>query len=207
MQATDDFAHHLHQSLTNKHVYGEWANTHDEEVMAVNYRAPDFVALEALKVCPVGTFLDLGCGTGLVGEAIRSTSLGTVVMDGCDASKEMLKIASAKEIYRSLTCCDILDLPFPEGSYDLITAAGVFASSKDRKIAGDPDHQAIPEIARLIKPNGYFVFTVSCRVLETDHQDYKAMIANSLFKNIVCIEKPYHNLIPTAIYFVLQKES
>ncbi len=207
MQSANSFAQHLHHSLTHKQVYDEWAATHDREVAAVHYQAPYYVAMQSLKVCPKGTFLDLGCGTGLVGEAIQSNCSEPVIIDGCDASREMLKIASAKNIYRSLTCCDILEMPFPDDSYDLVTAAGVFASSEDRRIAGDPDCQAVPDIARLIKPGGYFVFSVSCRVWETDYQGYNAAIANSPFKQVSCIEKPYHTVIPTAMYFVLQKQS
>ena len=207
MQKTIDFTYHLHQSITHKQAYDEWAITHDEEVMAVNYRAPYSVALEAIKVCPSGIFLDIGCGTGLVAESIRSNCSETVVLDGCDASKGMLRIASEKKIYRSLVNCDIHAMPFAAASYDLITAAGVLVGSKDRQLAGNPDHRAIPEIARLIKPNGFFVFTVSCRVWETDHKDYKAAIADCQFKHINCIERPYHDVIPTAMYFVLQKKS
>ena len=49
--------------------------------------------------------LDVGCGTGLSGFSLRK--FGFKNIDGLDLSKEMLKIASDKKIYKMLFNLDL----------------------------------------------------------------------------------------------------
>lgn len=69
--------------------------------------------------------LDLGCGTGLVGEFFRNT---VGVLHGIDISPNMIKIADSKKIYDLLIIKNINDAlaDIAEGSYDLFIAADVF---------------------------------------------------------------------------------
>ncbi len=68
--------------------------------------------------------LDLGCGTGLAGEAFQSIA---GVLHGIDISAGMLAKAAAKDIYDRLECADIASwLECCEERYDLIVAADVF---------------------------------------------------------------------------------
>jgi predicted TPR repeat methyltransferase len=70
--------------------------------------------------------LDLGCGTGLMGVAIKPYSDALV---GVDLSISMLQRANEKGIYSLTRCQDIqsyLD-EMPAGSSDLVTAADVFS--------------------------------------------------------------------------------
>lgn len=73
-----------------------------------------------------GSALDLGCGTGLSGEAFaKSCSF----IDGIDISRNMLSKAEAKGIYRTLWAGEIVALlarPLSE-KYNLAIAADVFA--------------------------------------------------------------------------------
>jgi len=67
--------------------------------------------------------LDLGCGTGLAGEAFHSTC---EKLTGVDISQNMIKQAGKKELYNYLHCADITEfLEQTEHSYDLIIAADV----------------------------------------------------------------------------------
>jgi len=70
--------------------------------------------------------LDLGCGTGLVGEVFNNS---TATLDGVDLSSKMIAIAAGKGIYDQLVTADIesaLDT-FRDESYDLVLAADVFS--------------------------------------------------------------------------------
>jgi predicted TPR repeat methyltransferase len=67
--------------------------------------------------------LDLGCGTGLAGEAFRTACLK---LTGVDLSAKMIAQAEKKKIYDNLHVEEILDFLNTHGqSYDLIIAADV----------------------------------------------------------------------------------
>lgn len=68
--------------------------------------------------------IDLGCGTGLSGEAFATL---TKRLDGVDLSPKMLAIARSKELYHQLDSCDITTFLRQSSSrYDLFVAADVF---------------------------------------------------------------------------------
>jgi predicted TPR repeat methyltransferase len=50
--------------------------------------------------------LDVGCGTGLAGEALAA--LGFAVVDGLDISPEMMAVAMARGAYRQCLQADLL---------------------------------------------------------------------------------------------------
>lgn len=68
--------------------------------------------------------LDLGCGTGLGGEAFRDC---VAVLDGIDLSEKMIAFAAAKTLYRNLHVGNIVNfLKLTRESYDFYLAADVF---------------------------------------------------------------------------------
>lgn len=92
----------------------------------LNYRGPDLL-LQALMengVSRAGRALDLGCGTGLMGEVLRP-HCGW--LEGADISAGMLAAARAKNIYDALLKQDIARVAPAAHPYDLIVAADVFA--------------------------------------------------------------------------------
>jgi predicted TPR repeat methyltransferase len=69
--------------------------------------------------------LDLGCGTGLGGQALRDM---VGVFDGVDLSEKMIALAAAKKLYRNLYPGNIVNfLNSTKESYDFYLAADVFA--------------------------------------------------------------------------------
>jgi len=67
--------------------------------------------------------LDLGCGTGLAGEAFRTTCIR---LSGVDLSPKMIEQAGAKNIYDALHTDEIVSfLHNADGVYDLFIAADV----------------------------------------------------------------------------------
>jgi len=94
--------------------------------------------------------LDIGCGTGLMGERMRAAAS---FLEGMDISPEMLKRAEAKRIYDRLTVCDLQTVAeLPKGA-DLVTAADVFMyiGALDRVFA---------MVSSALPPEGLFAFSV-----------------------------------------------
>lgn len=96
--------------------------------------------------------LDLGCGTGLIGEAFKN-SISTI--HGIDLSSSMIEIAHDKAIYDQLTTGDIHAAlgDFDKASYDLLIAADVFTYVGELKNILTISHQ-------LGTPNCLFYFSV-----------------------------------------------
>ncbi|TNE66082.1 MAG: methyltransferase domain-containing protein [Rhodobacteraceae bacterium] len=94
-------------------------------VEKLGYRGPE-ILVEALRLAgrtQFGSVLDLGCGTGLMGAALRPISAW---LEGYDISDGMLVEADRKGIYDVLEKRDIARLDVSERRYDLIVAADVF---------------------------------------------------------------------------------
>lgn len=67
--------------------------------------------------------LDLGCGTGLAGEAFHSACRH---LTGVDLSERMISLAAGKNLYSELHCTDIIEfLDQTDQRYDMIIAADV----------------------------------------------------------------------------------
>jgi predicted TPR repeat methyltransferase len=68
--------------------------------------------------------LDMGCGTGLVGDHIRPL---VRTLTGVDLSPNMLEKARGREIYDHLFCCDLVEfLQAHDQMFDVAVAADVF---------------------------------------------------------------------------------
>jgi demethylmenaquinone methyltransferase / 2-methoxy-6-polyprenyl-1,4-benzoquinol methylase len=94
--------------------------------------------------------LDLCCGTGDMTLALHGqarTSSAQII--GADFSHAMLERASAKSASTSLRWIegDALALPFPEASFDLVTAAFGFRNLANYDLG-------LKEIVRILKPQG-----------------------------------------------------
>ncbi len=120
----------------------------------LGYRGPDLLIEDlsaARSPLAFSAALDLGCGTGLMGERLRPF-VGR--LDGIDLSTAMLAKAEAKGIYDNLTAGDILDASLEwTGAYDLATAADVLIYIGDLG-------PVFTSLARRLRPGGLFAFTV-----------------------------------------------
>ena len=77
-------------------------------VNKLEYKTPNLITELIVAKNPniqLGSVLDLGCGTGLIGDEIKKYCSN---LEGVDLSKQMLKIASAKNIYDKLEHKDIV---------------------------------------------------------------------------------------------------
>jgi len=125
------------------------------------YRGPSLLreAVEAVmrtagRPLRFADLLDLGCGTGLAGAALRSLADR---LTGVDLSPAMIAQAQSKGLYDCLVTADIGDFLAGEakrgGTYDLVLAADVLVYVNDlAPIAA--------AVGRVLKPGGLFAFTV-----------------------------------------------
>lgn len=111
-----------------RNLFDQYAPHFDRELTkALCYCGPQLLRNAIERVAPGREFervLDLGCGTGLMGEAIRDCA---GELTGVDLSPAMIGAARRKNIYARLEAADILEFLSREtGPYDLVLAADVF---------------------------------------------------------------------------------
>jgi predicted TPR repeat methyltransferase len=95
--------------------------------------------------------LDLGCGTGLCGQAFRGYASRLV---GTDLSAGMIAKARERGVYNELYCEDILvTLERMPGQFDVILSADVFVYIGDLARVFDAAEAAL-------RPGGWFAFSV-----------------------------------------------
>ncbi|WP_181706324.1 methyltransferase domain-containing protein [Chthonobacter rhizosphaerae] len=98
-----------------------------------------------------GRVLDLGCGTGLMGEVLRARC---VHLEGVDLSPEMLERAAGKQVYDALAVGDVAaHLEASETPLDLVTAADVFVYVGTLETV-------FAAVAARLAPDGLFAFSV-----------------------------------------------
>jgi len=92
---------------------------------AQGYQLPREVATAFVGAGGVGPVLDVGAGTGLVGELLHG--MNTQPIDGIDLSPEMLEMAQMKGDYRGLYARDVTQpLVLTGAPYMGIVSAGTF---------------------------------------------------------------------------------
>ena len=133
-------------------LFDDYADRFDSHLVgSLGYRAPDLI-LAALPAGAFGLALDLGCGTGLMGRAVRDR---VDALAGCDLSPAMVEKAREKGFYDRLAVSDLVAFVEgeAEGSADLVLAADVFVYVGDLV-------PVFAAVRRVIAPAGRFVFTV-----------------------------------------------
>jgi SAM-dependent methyltransferase len=146
----------LEQDDSSRDIYDDWSQDYDEHLQSeFGYISPAVAAAELAQGLQQRDLeiIDFGCGTGLVGEALREQGFDNV--DGADISTGMLKRARAKQVYRNLFCADLTaQIPLDDSCY----AAGLCVGSLG---AGHVGAQHVPEMLRPVRPGGLFVLTMN----------------------------------------------
>ncbi|MBC6437950.1 MAG: class I SAM-dependent methyltransferase [Rhodobacteraceae bacterium] len=146
--------------------YNAWAISYDTEVAGNGYATPERCAraLVGTGLPTRAPILDLGCGTGLGGLALRVQ--GFTVIDGTDLSPGMLEQAAKRGVYRTLFPATDGAPDIAPGTYDAVTAIGVIGSG------AAPVH--LLDIGMgVLAPGGRFAFSFNDHTLDipdfTDH--------------------------------------
>jgi SAM-dependent methyltransferase len=99
--------------------YGEWARTYEQTVQdEMDLRLLDRLA--SVDWPSQRAVLDLACGTGRIGAWLRGRCPAAAI-DGVDMTPEMLDVARARGVYRTLRLADVADTGLGAGSYDCCT--------------------------------------------------------------------------------------
>jgi predicted TPR repeat methyltransferase len=134
-------------------LFDQYAEKFDDAlVKTLDYRVPELLAeaIAAQGRRKLGLAVDLGCGTGLMGERLRPMAETLV---GYDISAEMLRKAQAKSVYDRLVKADLQSFVYDGEKADLITAADVFM------YVGALEG-IVKTIAGILAPEGLFAFSV-----------------------------------------------
>ncbi len=135
-------------------LYRSWASSYDSDFAKQNdYRSPIEIAkyfdkYSNHKDTPI---LDVGAGTGLVGECLNESSRE---IDAIDISPEMLNIARLKNCYSKIIEADLTNrLLINDNHYGAIVSAGTFTH-------GHVGPDVLDELLRVTRSGGLFIFTV-----------------------------------------------
>jgi ubiquinone/menaquinone biosynthesis C-methylase UbiE len=107
--------------------------------------------MDTIEVKECQHFLDIGCGSGAVPSYFAKPYTATIT--GIDIDREEIKKAQSrtrKPIY--FLQADATHLPFKDETVDIITCLDVLHHIKTWK-------NALKEIKRVLKPNGYLIYT------------------------------------------------
>ena len=143
-----------------KVLYDDWVGSYDETLKAWGYPAPRRIA-ETLTAMGYGEktavkVLDLGCGTGLSGEAIKAAKIGSNGIVGVDISPKSIELlgkdkpglyseAYASSIDEKLTFCK-------DSDFDVVICVGTMSYIENFPLF-------YSEVLRVSKPGAVFAFT------------------------------------------------
>ncbi|NXG21233.1 MET27 protein, partial [Grallaria varia] len=137
-------------------LYDGWAARYEQDVAALEYRAPHLAAASlafAFPAPPAGArLLDVACGTGLVARELHRR--GFSCLHGVDGSAGMLERAQHTKLYQELWQCVLGQepLPAPTDHYDAVTVVGALGE-------GQVPVTVLPELLRVTKPGGFLCLT------------------------------------------------
>lgn len=137
-------------------LYDGWAGRYEQDVAALEYRAPYLAAASLAFAFPSppaeARVLDVACGTGLV--ALELHRRGFRRLHGVDGSTGMLELARSTGLYRRLQRCELgrEPLPAPAEHYDAVTLVGALGE-------GQVPSSALPELLRVTRAGGFLCLT------------------------------------------------
>ena len=154
--------------ISTQPLYDEWSQTYEQDLVVNLGYTGHLIAANALAAHVPGkaaSIIDIGCGTGLVGQTLKT--LGYTHIDGIDFSEEMLNIARPKAIYRTLVSGDLMKKTvINTNAYQAAVCAGSFAP-------GHLGPECYREIIRLVAPGSPIViFMNGAYFVEDDYQSH-----------------------------------
>ena len=180
-------------------VYRDWAKKYDydnDHVLGTVSQSKSVNLLSTRLKDKTAKIIDVGCGTGLVGEKLKAKDF--IYFDGLDISKDMLSIAKSRG-YRNLFLGSLnKQLPVLDDAYDAAMCIGVFTH-------GHVSSDGFNELCRIVKPGGYVCFTINEGVFE--EYGFKEMIAefqlNKVWEVISLYKDDYMTLENVKGYYCL----
>ena len=139
------------QNVTEKY-YDDWATNYDITLKKWKYKAPLKAVSVLLNIRKKFDYcLDLACGTGMFGEALKK-QFKNITIDGCDISGHSIKIAKNKQIYRKLYKNSFEKKMNFSNQYDVVSMIGSMTYCKKPKLL-------FSLVNKYLKKKGIFIFT------------------------------------------------
>lgn len=133
--------------------YDDWAARYDDDLADWSYEAPDVAARALLEhASTASAVLDAGCGTGLVGRALRRAGYRGA-LHGIDVSAESVELAGGTGVYDTVATADLQRrLELDDDTFDGLVCVGVMTYVPNVE-------QCWREFARVARPGGVVVVT------------------------------------------------
>jgi predicted TPR repeat methyltransferase len=150
-------------------IYQDWANEYDRENIEKGYRLPSVAAAFICRFVADkdAAIYDAGCGTGLVGEALRVMGYKNLV--GSDLSPRMVEVAKFRGVYTELSVQELgQTIDANTDRFDAATCFGSFGP-------GHAPPESLDELTRIVKPGGHVIFNL--RYDTFAEQGFKAKIS------------------------------
>jgi ubiquinone/menaquinone biosynthesis C-methylase UbiE len=141
------------ETRTVQRYYDDLADSYDETLEAWQYQAPqDACDLLVPYLVDGAQVLDVGCGTGLLAEALLTR--GRYTVQGIDISERSLGLAAKRAGYARLLQHDLqqLPLPLPDNAFDAAACVGVLSYIEDAEAL-------MRDLCRCVRPGGAITFT------------------------------------------------
>ena len=155
-------AYALDTEEKSRALYRDWAQTYDQTMLqGLHYQSPQTVAnlLAAHLPDRQAAVLDVGCGTGLLGQGLARHGFGAI--DGLDVSPEMMQVAQRRGVYRRFIEANLnLPLDIADACYSGATCCGTFTH-------GHVGAACLDELFRVLQPGAPFAFTVKLEVFDS----------------------------------------
>ncbi len=150
-------------------LFDAFADNYELVMQNLDYSAP--LALGKFAGSLQGRIADLGCGSGLAGQAVKSVQNKII---GVDLSEKMLTLAAQKQVYDELVKSDIIEFLRQRHDYDWIMAIDVL------NYIGD-----LTEFISLCR-NKKLIFTIEA---DNDIADYHLDITSRYKHNPAYVER------------------
>ena len=134
--------------------YDDWAQSYEQELMAMGYRIPAIAAGLFGRYVPKDStpILDAGCGGGLQAEPLAL--MGYRHLTGLDLSQGMLDIAASKGIYDTLVQHPLGGgLPFDKNHFAATISCGTITQ-------GHAPPSSFADLIHVTRPGGLIIFTL-----------------------------------------------
>ncbi|XP_054610446.1 methyltransferase-like protein 27 [Dunckerocampus dactyliophorus] len=154
--------------------YNNWANSYEQDVAVLDYRAPSLAASAvAAHFCgerQAALVLDVACGTGMVAKLMKKDGFGRFV--GVDASEGMLQRAAESGLYQDLKLALLGEEPLPVqlGHFDIVLVVGGLSM-------GHIQVKAIRELCQAARQGGLICMTTRGN---PENLSYKAALEDEI---------------------------
>jgi predicted TPR repeat methyltransferase len=161
--------------------------------------------MEELGYGKDATILDLGCGTGAVGEELFKH--GYRAIDGVDYASELLEIAKTKSVYRRLSQGAMgsegcKDLGITPNQYDAAICIGVFS-------IGHVKGKGFDDLIHVLKPGGMACFSIRDCIANDPRYGYQEKMEElyneGKWKLLAKSYERYHKDDPLCWQYIYQK--